>query len=174
MHCRYNMRSNAWYKRHQIKRLEWFFVSSCSCFCPTHWNQVLNCEWRCNWSSTTTINYGCLWNKMSELPIQLTFQNDWKTSPLLSYWSIFYNLVLNKFCTSNIFYNVFTLHYILSKAQGYLIRQSKVCVYGKCKYEITKSLDMVYLHQCLSGFQCLIIWKVIWFFPDTNTYLMFS
>ena len=26
-------------------------VSSCSCLCPIHWNQVLNREWRCSWSS---------------------------------------------------------------------------------------------------------------------------
>ena len=26
-------------------------VSSCSCLYPIHWNQVLNWEWRCSWSS---------------------------------------------------------------------------------------------------------------------------
>ena len=26
-------------------------VSSCSCLCPIHWNQVLSWEWRCSWSS---------------------------------------------------------------------------------------------------------------------------
>ena len=26
-------------------------VSSCSCLCPIHWNQGLNREWRCSWSS---------------------------------------------------------------------------------------------------------------------------
>ena len=26
-------------------------VSSCSCLCPIHWNQVLRWEWRCSWSS---------------------------------------------------------------------------------------------------------------------------
>ena len=29
-----------------------FVVSSCSCLCPIHWNQVLSWEWRCSWSST--------------------------------------------------------------------------------------------------------------------------
>ena len=27
-------------------------VSSCSCFSPIHWNQVLSWEWRCNWGSS--------------------------------------------------------------------------------------------------------------------------
>ena len=27
-----------------------FLVSSCSCVCPIHWNQVLSREWRCSWS----------------------------------------------------------------------------------------------------------------------------
>ena len=28
-----------------------FLVSTCSCLCPIHWNQVLSQEWRCSWSS---------------------------------------------------------------------------------------------------------------------------
>ena len=28
-----------------------FLVSSCSCFCPIHWSQVLRREWKCSWSS---------------------------------------------------------------------------------------------------------------------------
>ena len=28
-----------------------FLVSSCSCFCPIQWSQVLSREWRCSWSS---------------------------------------------------------------------------------------------------------------------------
>ena len=27
-------------------------VSSCSCLCPIHWNQMLSRKWRCSWSST--------------------------------------------------------------------------------------------------------------------------
>ena len=26
-------------------------ISSCRCLCPIHWNQGLNWEWRCSWSS---------------------------------------------------------------------------------------------------------------------------
>ena len=29
-----------------------FLASSCSCYCPIHWRQVLSREWRFNWSST--------------------------------------------------------------------------------------------------------------------------
>ena len=29
-----------------------FLVSSCSCFCPVHWSQVLSKKWRYSWSST--------------------------------------------------------------------------------------------------------------------------
>ena len=28
-----------------------FLVSSCSCLCAIHWDQVLSQEWRCSWSS---------------------------------------------------------------------------------------------------------------------------
>ena len=36
-------------------------VSSCSCFCPTHWCQVLSREWRCSWSSADRRCSNCIW-----------------------------------------------------------------------------------------------------------------
>ena len=38
-----------------------FLVSSCSCLCPIHWSQVLNQEWRCNWSSTDRLCSSSIW-----------------------------------------------------------------------------------------------------------------
>ena len=31
------------------------FVSSCSCYFPIHWSQVLNWEWRCSWKRSNHI-----------------------------------------------------------------------------------------------------------------------
>ena len=36
---------------HQILKLKCFSSRLCSCFCPTHWSQVLSEEWRCSWSN---------------------------------------------------------------------------------------------------------------------------
>ena len=34
-------------------------VSSCSCLCPIHCNQVLSREWRCSWSSWSSADRRC-------------------------------------------------------------------------------------------------------------------
>ena len=38
-----------------------FFVSSCSCFCPIRWSQVLSREWRCSWSSADRRCFNYIW-----------------------------------------------------------------------------------------------------------------
>ena len=45
--------SNIWYKTHIIPQNKMFLVLLCSCLCSIHWSQVLNREWRCNWSSAS-------------------------------------------------------------------------------------------------------------------------
>ena len=42
-------RIRKWRKITNIRRK--IIISSCSCLCPSHWNHVLNREWRCSWSS---------------------------------------------------------------------------------------------------------------------------
>ena len=38
-----------------------FLVSSCSCFCPIHWIQVLSRERRCSWSSADRRSSNYIW-----------------------------------------------------------------------------------------------------------------
>ena len=38
-------------------QIEMFLVSSCSCFCPIHWSQVLSRERRCSWVINNFITY---------------------------------------------------------------------------------------------------------------------
>ena len=36
-------------------------LSSCSCHCPIHWNQVLSQEWRCSWRSANRRCSNYIW-----------------------------------------------------------------------------------------------------------------
>ena len=111
-HCIYRQISNISYT---ISQNLMCLVSSCSCFCPIHWRQILSREWRCSWRSADRRCSKYIWVIIVRRAGLLWSQQDfeWRWSvPLLKCLTVLeFSFILFDLCLLITFFN-YIMNYV--------------------------------------------------------------